>query len=128
MALVVSRPAGATNDAGRALDAEVAERVLGLVPCSDPTGRCDGAKADPIQCWGTGEAGSEIPSYSTDDASAMALLDTWPHDWEIRRQLGLYVVTLYRPATADGAPERFVQPNESLALAIVFVRLRAVGW
>lgn len=118
-----------TNDAGRALDAEIAERVLGLVPCSNPSGRCVGAATVPIQCWGTGGPGSEIPSYSTDVPSAMDLLDDWKHDWEIRRQHGLYVVTLSRPSAApDATVERLVQPSESLPLAIAYARLRAVDW
>jgi hypothetical protein len=59
----------------REIDALIDERVFGLKPCSDPTGRCDGAKTRPVQCWGDGGAGRETPSYSTDIAAAWTVIE-----------------------------------------------------
>lgn len=60
---------------GRELDALIAEKVMGLKPCSDPIGRCDSAHTIPIQCWGEGGGGSELKSYSADIAAAWEVVE-----------------------------------------------------
>jgi hypothetical protein len=127
---VVSRPSGATNEPGLALDREVAESCMG-----GPAAHADwywwrgangiGSRSDAAD--GAAAISYCGPAFSTDDAAAMTLLDAWPHDWSIRRQFGLYEVTLYRPTT-DVTTDALVQPSESLPLAVCYVRLRAVGW
>lgn len=61
------------------MDALIAEKVMGLFPCSDPIGRCDGAHTTPIQCWASkkGAGGSELAAYSTDIAAA----------WEVAQKI-----------------------------------------
>lgn len=68
---------------GRELDALIAKDVFGLKPCSDPLGRCDAAHANPIQCWGTGGAGSELRSYSERIEDAWEVLENfvYPKIW-----------------------------------------------
>jgi hypothetical protein len=62
----------------RELDALVAARVFGAVPCDDPVGRCDGAKTTPVQCWKMpGEShGSDLRAYSTDLAAAFLVVES----------------------------------------------------
>lgn len=57
----------------RTLDAEVAEKVMGLKPCTDPVGRCEAAHMTPPQCWSNGlgsGGGSDLQSYSTSISAA----------------------------------------------------------
>lgn len=53
----------------------VAKEIMGLVPCDDPVGRCEGAKHDPPLCWGTGEAGSDLLPYTTDISAAWQVVE-----------------------------------------------------
>lgn len=57
------------------MDALVAEKVMGLVTCADPVGRCDGAKLGLCWAYKPGEAGSELQRYSTDIAAAWQVLE-----------------------------------------------------
>lgn len=119
-----------TNQAGPELDAEIVERVNGWKH-SHGHGKCVAMAGHhwwqtPKGAW---RSSSEVPRFSTDRAAAMALLDEWPYDWSIRRWNGRYEVCLHKPTTLPGCTSEVLsQPNESLALAICYVRLRAIDW
>ena len=63
---------------GREMDALVAEKVFGMVPCKDPIGRCVAAQTIPCQCWQypDEEYGGELKQYSTDIAAAWEVFET----------------------------------------------------
>lgn len=89
---------GEVMNTGRELDALVAEKVMGLLPCSDPVGRCGAAKMTPCQCWGTPDrdgvvAGGELASYSTDISTA----------WQVVEKLALQgrALALQAPGSSD---------------------------
>jgi len=124
-----------TLRAGRELDALVAERVMGLQPCSDPIGRCEGAHLTPCQCWGLPDrqgvvAGGELAAYSTDLTAA----------WTVVERLGVtgYTITLdhnldhpYQVEcwTPDGREQKqSIEVHADTApLAICLAALKAVG-
>ncbi len=61
------------RDAGRSLDAEVAEKVMGLVPCTAP----HKGERRPIYCHArptSPSKGGETPAYSTDIGAAMTVV------------------------------------------------------
>lgn len=62
----------------REIDALVASKVMGLVPCSNPIGKCELAAKG--LCWGTGGAGTDLMPYSTDIAAAWEVVEKMQAD------------------------------------------------
>lgn len=132
----------------REIDALVAEKVMGLRPCSDPIGRCDGAKMVPCQCWGTPDkngivAGGKLSCYSTSIEAAWQVVEKLSigHGFSLFHYQGLsscgfgYVAVFaisVRPYSVEivtiGDPTKvFHGHSDSAPLAICLAALKAVG-
>lgn len=109
--------------AGRDLDALVAEKVMGLKPCTDPVGRCEAAHMTPPQCWGDGRGGTDLQSYSEYMSDAWQIIEHFKDDqWDVRikRQNGIWWVEFCRPSYEFG------EWAETFPLAICKAALGAV--
>lgn len=104
-----------TTDELQALDAEVAEKVMGYVR----TRSDDGAHV--LWVWPQdGHARAFVPRFSRDIAAAFAVLSEWRGDFELRRQNDIaWKCVLYRPS------QEFESWDSTLPLAICRAVLKA---
>lgn len=75
-----------THEAGRELDAEVAEKVMGLVRCQGSQHKL-GGRAEGWECWAQADSptrGGELPSYSTDITDAWKVVE----QFQLQAKLG----------------------------------------
>jgi hypothetical protein len=105
------------------LDALIAEKVMGLKPCVDPVGRCEGAHMTPPRCWGTGKGGSDLQPYSTSIAAAWEIveilkgrivIDHWNND---DYRVMLYIPSAGRSIEASGSTAPLAICRAALAIS-----------
>lgn len=113
----------------RQIDALIAEKVFGLVPCTDPVRRCEAAHLTPPQCWGNGAGGSDLATYTTSwDAAGQVVEKITSEGASITCSAyrGGASAAIWGPGVARWRPIKF-QIADTLPLAVALAALRSLG-